>query len=122
MNCTYAQTALAEYVTRRKTLLTILEDALTIQENGRFRKEDVIHSLICPMRHTSDDISFEEMNLWVIDERLAYHRFLASDKTIKSLPDVDSSSIKELDIAVFDRAFAFSENDAPLNTITISYF
>lgn len=117
-----SKTSLAEYVTRRKTLLAILEDALTIQKNGRFKKEDVIHSLICPMRHTSDDMPFEEMNLWVIDERLAYHRFLASDKTIKSLPGIDSSSAKELDIAVFEQAFAFSEDDAPLNTITIIEF
>ncbi|MBD5169651.1 MAG: hypothetical protein HDT20_05990 [Oscillibacter sp.] len=117
-----SKTSLAEYVTRRKTLLTILEDALTIQESGRFKREDVIHSLVCPMRHTSDDMPFEEMNLWVIDERLAYHKFLASDKTIKSLPEIDSTSTKELDIAVFDRAFAFSEDDAPLNTITIIEF
>ncbi len=117
-----SKTSLAEYVTRRKTLLTILEDALTIQANGRFKKEDVIHSIICPMRHTSDELQFEEMNLWIVDERLAYHKFLASDKTIKSLPGIDSRSTKELDIAVFDSAFAFSEDDAPLNTITIIEF
>lgn len=117
-----SKTYLAEYVTRRKTLLTILENTLTIQDNGRFKKEDAIHSIICPMRHTSDDIDFEEMNLWIIDERLAYHKFLASDKTIKSLPSIDSKSTKELDIAIFDRAFAFSEDDAPLNTITIVEF
>ena len=96
-----SKTSLAEYVTRRKTLLALLEDALTIQENGLFKKEDVIHSLICPMRHTSDDIPFEEMNLWVIDERLAYHRFLASDKTIQSLPDIDSRSIKRIRYCCF---------------------
>ena len=117
-----SKTCLAEYVARRKTLLTILEDTLTIQDNGKFKKEDAIHSIICPMRHTSDDVDFEEMNLWIIDERLAYHKFLASDKTIKSLPDVDSKSTKELDIAVFDRAFAFSDNETPLNTITIIEF
>ena len=87
-----------------------------------FKKEEVIHSIICPMRHTSDDVSFEEMNLWIVDERLAYHRFLASDKTIKSLPAVNSLSTKELDIAVFDRAFAYSEDVDPLNTITIIEF
>ena len=117
-----SKTCLAEYVTRRKTILTILEDALTIQDNGRFKKEDVIHTIICPMRHTSNDITFEEMNLWIIDERLAYHRFLASDKTIKSLPEVDSSSTKEVDLAVFDRAFAYTDDDSPLNTITIVEF
>lgn len=117
-----SKTCLAEYVTRRKTILTLLEDALTVQDNGKFKKEDVIHTLICPMRHTSDDVTFEEMNLWIIDERLAYHRFLASDKTIKSLPEVDSSSTKEVDIAVFDRAFAYTDDDGPLNTITIVEF
>lgn len=117
-----SKTSLAEYVTRRKTLLQMLEDALTIQDNGKFKKEDVIHTIICPMRHTSDDVSFQEMNLWIIDERLAYHQFLASDKTIKSLPEIDSDSTKELDIAIFDRAFAYSDNDTPLNTITIVEF
>lgn len=117
-----SKTCLAEYVTRRKAILAILEDALTVQDNGKFKKEDVIHTIICPMRHTSDDISFEEMNLWIIDERLAYHRFLASDKTIKSLPEVDSTSTKEVDLAVFDRAFAYTDDEGPLNTITIVEF
>lgn len=117
-----SKTCLAEYVTRRKSILEILENALTIQENGKFKREEVIHSIICPMRHTSDDVSFDEMNLWIIDERLAYHQFLASDKTIQSLPGVDSKSTKEVDLAVFNRAFAYTEDDSPLNTITIVEF
>lgn len=118
----FSKTCLAEYVARRKTLLDILEQTLTIQDDGKFKKEDAIHSIICPMRHTSDDVHFEEMNLWIIDERLAYHKYLASDKTLKSLPVIDSSSTKELDIAIFDQAFAFSDDEAPLNTITIIEF
>lgn len=117
-----SKTCLAEYVARRKTILSILERTLTIQENGKFKREDAIHSIICPMRHTSDDVDFAEMNLWIVDERLAYHNFLASDKTIKSLPDVDSKSTKEMDIAIFDKAFAFAEDSNPLNTITIIEF
>lgn len=118
----FSKTCLAEYVARRKVLLDMLEQTLTIQDDGKFKKEDAIHSIICPMRHTSDDIHFEEMNLWMIDERLAYHKYLASDKTLKSLPVVDSNSTKELDIAIFDQAFAFSDDEAPLNTITIIEF
>ncbi len=113
---------LAEYITRRKTLLSLLNDALTIQENGRFKKEDIIHSLICPMQHTSNDIEFEEMNLWIIDERLAYHKYLASDKTLKSMPVVNSNSTKEPDIAVFNQAFAYSDSDEPFSAITIIEF
>ena len=117
-----SKTCLAEYVTRRKTLLKMLDDALTIQDNGNFKKEDVIHSLICPMRHTSNDVSFEEMNLWIVDDRLAYHRYLASDKTLKSMPVIDSNSTKEPDIAIFDQAFAYSDSDEPLTTVTIVEF
>lgn len=117
-----SKTCLAEYVTRRKTLLRMLEDALTIQDTGKFKKESVIHSIICPMQHTSDDVSFEEMNLWVVDERMAYHRYLASDKTLKSMPLISSNSTKEPDIAIFDQAFAFSDNDEPFSSITIIEF
>lgn len=117
-----SKTCLAEYVTRRKTLLTLLDKVLTIQENGNFPKEDAIHSIICPMRHTSDDVAFEEMNLWIIDERLAYHRYLASDKTLKSMPILDSRSTKEPDIAIFDQAFAYSDNEEPFSAITIVEF
>ena len=117
-----SKTCLAEYVTRRKTLLRMLEDALTIQEGGKFKKESVIHSIICPMQHTSNDVSFEEMNLWIVDERMAYHRYLASDKTLNSMPVINSNSTKEPDIAIFDQAFAFSDNDEPFSTITIIEF
>ena len=117
-----SKTCLAEYVTRRKTLLKMLEDALTIQDSGNFKKESVIHSIICPMRHTSDDVSFEEMNLWVVDERMAYHRYLASDKTLKSMPVIDSNSTKEPDIAIFDQAFAYSDSDEPFSSITLIEF
>lgn len=117
-----SKTCLAEYVTRRKTLLSILEETLTIQDDGNFKKEDAIHSVICPMRHTSDDVEFEEMNLWIVDERLAYHKFLASDKTLRSMPCVDSNSTKEPDIAVFDQAFAYSDSEEPFTTVTIIEF
>ncbi len=117
-----SKTCLAEYVTRRKTLLKILEETLTINSNGKFQNENAIHSIICPMQHTSNDISFEEMNLWIVDERLAYHKYLASDKTLKSMPVVDSSSTKEPDIAIFDQAFAYSDSDDPLTSVTIIEF
>ena len=41
-----SKTCLAEYVARRKALLAMLEETLTIQEDGSFKKEDVIHSII----------------------------------------------------------------------------
>lgn len=117
-----SKTSLAEYVTRRKAIIKMLETTLEITDDGHFRKEESIHSIICPMQHTSDDVQFEEMNLWLVDERLAYHRFLASDKTLKSMPVIDSKSTKEPDIAVFDRAFAYADSDEPFSSVTIIEF
>lgn len=69
-----------------------------------------------------NDISFEEMNLWVVDECMAYHRYLASDKTLNSMPVINSNSTKEPDIAIFDQAFAYSDNNEPFSSITIIEF
>ncbi len=117
-----SKTALAEYVARRKAILKLLEDALSVRADGTFKKEEAIHSIICPMRHTSNTVKFEEMNLWIVDERLAYHQYLASDKTLQSMPVVESNSKKEPDIAVFDKALAYSDTDEPFSTVTIIEF
>ncbi len=117
-----SKSSLSEYVIRRKAILDLLEKAIEIQDDNRYCSEDTLHSIICPMRYTSDEIEFEEMNLWIIDDRLAYHTFLASDKLMKSLPVLDTLEEKRMDIAIFDQAFSFSENQDFLNSISIVEF
>ena len=105
------KTSLAEYVIRRKAVLDLLANSLEMDENGNYKSEDSIHSIICPLRYTSDDVEFEEMNLWIIDERLSYHNFLASDKQLRTLPVIDSQSADRPDIAIFNQAISFAEGD-----------
>jgi hypothetical protein len=112
--------SLSEYIIRRKVILELLETALERKDDGTYVNESQIHSIVCPMRYTSDEVNFEEMNLWIIDERLAYHSFLASDKQMRELPQLDSQSKDRMDIAIFDEAFSFSDN--PFNSITIIEF
>lgn len=114
--------SLSEYIVRRKVILDILETALEKKDDGTYVNESQIHAIICPMRYTSDEVNFEEMNLWIIDERLAYHNFLASDKQMRELPQIDSQSQDRMDIAIFDEAFSFSDKDLPYNSITIIEF
>ena len=97
----------------------MLEKALEIDEEGKYSKESRLHSIICPMQVTSDDIQFDEMNLWLIDDRLAYHHFLASDQPMKSLPVLENNVSKRMDIAVFDKAISYSAEEYLLNSITI---
>ena len=53
-----------------------------------------------PMIKTSDEISMDDANLWLVDERLAFHHFMASDKSLKSMPTTESESGKEPDLAL----------------------
>ena len=51
-----------------------------------------------PMRTESTDLGADASNLWILDERLAFHDYLASDKTLKSMPITGSESTKEPDL------------------------
>lgn len=92
------QSDLAAYVSRRRTVLDLLARLICADKDGKYSREDAIHSLIVPMRTDSNEVASDGSNLWIIDERLAFHDYLASDKTLKSMPITGSESTKEPDI------------------------
>jgi hypothetical protein len=92
------QSDLAAYVSRRRAILDALARLIRADEHGKYSREDAIHSLLMPMRTDSNEIGSDASNLWIIDERLAFHDYLASDKTLKSMPITGSESTKEPDI------------------------
>ncbi len=114
---------MARYVCHRKAIIEFLQKQLTIQDDGKYRREGRIHNIIFPRGKTSDEVLFEDHNLWLVDERLVFHAFLSSDKPIKRIAILDNSSKKEPDILVFDKTFVFSEaRDVPFSSITIVEF
>lgn len=114
---------LANYVSHRRVILDILEKAIQRDQEGKYAREDIIHSLIMPMRCDSNEVMPDSCNLWLIDERLAFHDYLASDKTLSSMPISDSRATKEPDILalnVFDNPILVSEgNKLPLASIVV---
>lgn len=117
------KTALAQYVVHRRVILDLLEKALSLDpERGRYGLEKTIHSLVFPMRTTSDDVPFEQQNLWIIDERLTFHSFLSSDMTLNMVPVMDSESGSRPDILIFNHRLAFSEDSHPLTSIVVIEF
>lgn len=114
--------ALAKYVVHRRTILEMLETALKVQESGAYAREDLVHSLIYPMRADSEEVEFSRQNLWVVDERLAYHTYLASDLPMARLKAVNASGGDEPDLAVFNTARAFSETKSPYQSVVIVEF
>jgi hypothetical protein len=116
------QSDLANYVMHRRVIIDLLQAAICIDDTGRFVREDVIHEIIVPMRCTSDDYEFRRQNLWLLDERLAFHDFLASDKPMANIEFTKDMSGKEADIAslrVFDNPFLVSERNGTVASLTV---
>lgn len=115
--------SLATHIVQRNLILDLLRRRMEVVD-GSYSREEAIHQLIFPMRTTSDEVNYEDQNLWLIDERLSYHYYLASDKPLLTIPPADSSSRKEPDVIVFNRPIAL--NDRPegerLEAITIIEF
>jgi hypothetical protein len=114
---------LANYVTHRKVILDLLGKSIERNADGKYAKEEVIHKLIMPMQKDSNELFSDESNLWLIDERLAFHNYLASDKTLKSMPITKSDSTSEPDLLavnIYDNPLLVNEGqNLPLATITV---
>jgi hypothetical protein len=114
---------LARYVVHRKTIIELLENLIEKNAEEKFENEDLIHSVFFPMRTTSDEVTPDKQNLWLIDERLTYHSFLSSDKSFKSTEGVSSESTQRADLLIYNEAFAFSDSKvSPHNSFTIVEF
>ncbi len=89
------------YLCHRKVILDLLEKALKKSDKG-YAKENVIHKLIMPMKCDSNDISMDNCNLWLIDEKLVFHDYLASDISLKEMPITGSTEDKRPDICALN--------------------
>jgi len=76
--------ALAEYVSLRKIVLEHLNDLLNIDRGGKASREEQIHNLIFPQRTDTESAPGTDHQLWIIDERLESHHYLASDQPMDS--------------------------------------
>jgi hypothetical protein len=114
---------LANYVSHRKVIIDLLQKSIERLEDGKYAREDMIHELIMPMRKDSVEVFLDSCNLWLIDERLAFHNYLASDKTLNSMPITGNESTKEpdlLSLRVFDNPLLVNDQISfPLAAITV---
>lgn len=113
---------LAKYVVQRRVILSLLKRSLSLRDSGKYELEEAIHKIIFPLKTTSDEVPYEKLNLWILDERLAYHAYLASDKELRSIPVLASQDQQRPDIIIFNSPFAFAEQSAPFSAIVIIEF
>lgn len=114
---------LARYVCHRRAVLDFLYKQLSFTQDRKYQREERIHQIVFPRGKTSEDVCYDEHNLWLIDEKLVYHSFLSSDKPLSANPQVSTDSRKEPDILIFDKACAFTTGkDIPFSSVTIVEF
>jgi len=84
-------------------IIDLLDKKIESNTGGKYSNENIIHDIIFPQYTTSDQIRFEDHNLWIIDERLTFHEFAASEKR---LCDITTSGSEDRSDVI-----AFSEID-----------
>lgn len=118
------QLNLSKYVVHRKIILELFEKILEKknQDSSYFYEKD-LHNLIFPMRSYGNQVDYIQHNLWLIDDKLAFNNFLASDKPFNDFID-DTDNVDRMDIGIFNKALAFSDKDIEDNhsNVTIIEF
>ncbi|MGV7215028.1 ATP-binding protein [Bradyrhizobium sp. UFLA05-112] len=114
--------ALAEYITRRKAVIDLFEKFLEFKDAQaqNYQKEEAIHKLICPMKVDSSTLEIEDHNLWLLDDRLAFFRYFASDKEAASYANVVST--ERPDLAFFyDSCVAWREGETSDTVVIVEF-
>jgi hypothetical protein len=124
------QRQLTEYVLRRKMVLDVLDVLIRrVREKDDgpddHHIESTLHQFICPMRVRGDDpakVERSDHDLWVIDERLTFAKYFASDLPFDKLIE-DSKSKERMDLLIFDRLHGLGiDSDEPLRRVMLVEF
>ena len=92
---------LAHYVCSRKKVIDLYNELRKRTDSGNAHLESELHNLFFPMRKDDREVDYEDHNLWLLDERLVFSHYIASDKVISK------EDHKEPDIAVFHNEQTF---------------
>ena len=106
---------LTEYVIHRKAILGLLEKYLNrTSDDSNYYEESVLHNLIYTMGATSAEEPYDHHNLWLIDDRLAFYKYIYSDKKINQHRPLgkDAESGKEPDLTLYDTPTYFADKDS----------
>ena len=113
--------SLAEYVLRRKLILEVFEDSLKYvdidTESSEY--ENVVHGVICPLKSSTEELNYEDHNLWIVDDRLAFYSYFNSDKRMDQQVENPENPADRPDMTLFDlgMGFDFPDSSQPITII-----
>jgi hypothetical protein len=108
-----SKSELIHYIALRRNILNLFKRSLELDPDGRYSSEGLVHDIVFPRKGDTDTISFDEHNLWIIDERLNFTTYLASDIAL------DRRQGERPDLLVYDRRVVFRGDNEASNPVTI---
>lgn len=102
---------LVRYVARRRAVLSFLRKLL-----AKRALEAHVHRIVFPMSATSDDVGYDDHNLWLLDDTLAFYEFIASDVRLAENRKAPVDSLRRPDL------LAFKTGDAPYTHVALVEF
>lgn len=108
-----AVASLAEYVARRKVIIEIFESGLKFTDDEQLKShyEEFVHGIVCPLKSTTQELNYEDHNLWLIDDRLAFYTYFNSDKPMQAQVSTSERDLKRPDVTLFDLGVGFNSED-----------
>ena len=107
---------LIHYIALRRKILDIFGRSLEVDESGNYSHEGVVHDIVFPRKSDSENTSFNDHNLWIVDERLNFTNYVSSDFPL------DGEKTQRPDLLVYDRRVLFRGDNEQSNPITIFEF
>ena len=109
---------LAHYVCSRKKVIDLYNELRKRTDSGSAHLESELHNLFFPMIKDDREVDYEDHNLWLLDERLVFSHYIASDKVISK------KDHKEPDVVVFynERMFFRNGENSITSPVTVIEF
>jgi len=107
---------LIHYIALRKKILEIFKKSLEVKIEGEYSSEGIVHDIIFPTKRDSEITNYDHHNLWIIDERLIFTHYIASE-----LP-LNGGRTERPDLLVCGSRVAFRGDNESSNPVTIFEF
>lgn len=107
---------LIHYIALRRRIIDIFGKSLEADDTGKYPSEGVVHDIIFPRKGDTEATSFDEQNLWILDERLNFTTYVSSDVPLHG------KGTERPDVIAYNRRILFRGDNEPSNPITIIEF
>lgn len=107
---------LIHYIALRRKILDIFGKSLEVGDTGAYSSEGVVHDIIFPRKGDTEITSFNDHNLWIVDERLNFTTYVSSDVPL------DGKNTERPDLLVYNKRVLFRGDNEASNPITIFEF